>query len=214
MPGFERRGVAALTLAFALAVLAPVVVAASDELPGSLQALPATLREPILRQWQQWRGWNQSERDAFAQRAAAWDALPRAERDLRRERYQAWQALPADQRQQVLAAAAQLAAQPPERRQAWRARFDALDGSQRRGWLLGPTLGTDYAVLQPLLAQLPESEHAALLRTLREMTPQQRADLGVLVQRTPPQQREALRHELATTTTSGRGDWLWQRLQY
>lgn len=210
MPGFERHRVGAV----ALAVLLPLATVVAQELPGGLRDLPASLREPVLRQWQQWQGWSKTERDDFARRAAAWDALPRAERERRRERYRAWLALPAQERQQVLAAAAQFAAQAPERRQAWRARFDALDGSQRRGWLLGPVLGVDYPALQPLLAQVPESEHAPLLQALREMTPQQRADLGVLVQRTPPQERQALRHELVAATTAGRGDWLWRRLQY
>jgi hypothetical protein len=69
-------------------------------------------------------------------------------------------------------------------------------------------------VLQPLLAQVPASEHEPLLRTLRAMTSQQRRELGVLAQRTPPARREALRRDLMATSADARGDWLWRQLQH
>ena len=47
---------------------------------------------------------------------------------------------------------------------------------------------------------------------LRAMTPPQRHDLSVLVQRTPPQERALLRNELVSTAAASRNDWLWDRL--
>jgi hypothetical protein len=102
---------------------------------------------------------------------------------------------------------------PEDQRQALRERFDALDSSERRGWLLGPVLGADYPALQPLLAQVPEAEHAPLLAVLRAMSPGQRRDLAVLVQRTPPQERGSLRRELVSTAAGSRDQWLWSRLE-
>ena len=77
---------------------------------------------------------------------------------------------------------------------------------------LGPVLGVDYPRLQPLLAQVPSDEGDDLLRTLRAMTPQDRDRLAVLVQRTPPQAREALRRELVSTSDANRAAWLLLRL--
>lgn len=159
------------------------------------------------------RGWSEAERVAHAARVAAWDALPAATRAARRERYAAWRALPLDERTRLVQARSAFAALEPVQREALRARFDTLDGAMRRGWRLGPALGADYPRLQPLLAQVPEPEHAPLLRTLRAMTPSQRTDLGVLVQRTPPQDRAALRRELVSTASAQRDGWLYERLQ-
>ena len=110
------------------------------------------------------------------------------------------------------AAGRQFAQLPAEQQQTLRARFDALDRSERRGWLLGPDLGADYPALQPLLAQLPAAEHAGVLAALRAMDSRQRRDLAVLVQRTPPQDRAGLRRELLATAAANRDDWLWERL--
>jgi hypothetical protein len=197
-----------------LAMVAAVAGSTPPELDDLLQRLPpatqATLRENARR----WDALPPAEQAALRERAAQWDALPRAGRDARRERYLAWQALSPAERAQAQAAASQYAAMPPDLQAAWRAQFDAMDRSDRRGWLFGPTLGADYAVLQPLLAQVPEAEHAALLRTLRSMTPQQRRELGVLAQRTPPGARAELRRELVSVSAQERGDWLWRRLQH
>ena len=201
------------------AILTLVLVAAGagstpPELADLLERLPPAVQARLLGNATQWDAWSPAQQTAFRERAARWDALPRAERDARRERYLAWQAMSAAERAQVQAAAAQYAAMPPDLQGAWRAQFDAMDRSDRRGWLFGPALGADYGMLQPLLAQVPESDHAALLRTLREMTPQQRRELGVLAQRTPPAGREALRRELLSVGANERADWLWTRLQH
>jgi hypothetical protein len=101
---------------------------------------------------------------------------------------------------------------PADQQQALRAQFEAIDRSERRGWLLGPSLGADYPALQPLLAQLPEAQHTAMLVALRALTPAQRKDLAVLVQRTQPQDRERLRIGLLGAPAAQRGAWLQDAL--
>lgn len=177
-----------------------------------LPRLPPPVRERLQQRAALWARWSPAQRQAFAERAAAWDALPREQRIARRERYAAWQALDPAQHRRLRAVAARFAALPARQQQALREEFAALDRSVRRGWLLGPELGADYAGLQPLLAQVPPAEHAELLEVLRSMTRRQRDDLVVLVQRTPPQDRAGLRRELVSTAAASRDEWLWSRL--
>jgi hypothetical protein len=198
----------------ALALVAGGAGSRPPELADLMERLPPAAQTQLRENARQWESWSPAQQAEFRERAAQWDALPRSERDGRREHYRAWQGLSALERTQVHTAAAQYAAMPPDLQAAWRAQFDAMDGSDRRGWLLGPALGADYAILQPLLAQVAESEHAPLLRTLREMTPQQRRELGVLAQRTPPAARAELRRELLSVGAGERADWLWRRLQH
>lgn len=200
-----------LAAAMALAAAAPAR-ALPPELERSLDKLPAPVQARVRANGQRWDGWNEAQRHEFARRAAQWNQLGAAERGARRERYLAWQALSAEERAQLQAAAARYAALPPEQRQALRAQFDALDRSERRGWLLGPALGADYPALQPLLAQLPQEQHAAMLAALRGLSPAQRKDLAVLVQRTPPQERERLRAALLAAPAGQRGAWLQDAL--
>lgn len=109
------------------------------------------------------------------------------------------------------AAAAALAAEEPRVQAALRARFSALDAMERRGWRLGPTLGADYASLQPLVGFVGEEERAPLLDALRALTPEQRAQLGELALRTPPTARADLRAELLAQPPQLRGDWVAAR---
>ena len=152
------------------------------------------------------------QRVQFGRRLAEWNALPLAEREDRRARYRAWLQLDEAERTRLRAVAAEIANFPPQRRQALRTQFDALDASQRRGWRLGPTLGADYEKLQPLLAYVPPGQRLPLLTTLRSMTAEQRAGLAVLAQRTPPQDREALRGELLALSPAQVAAWLRRRL--
>jgi hypothetical protein len=126
---------------------------------------------------------------------------------------EAWQQLDAIEQAQVRAADAALQSQGPDVRAGLRARFAVLDAMERAGWLLGPTLGTDYVALQPLVGFVGEDERGPLLMALRGLTPQQRARLGELSARTPPAGREQLRRELLATPPAGRGAWLEQRVQ-
>lgn len=178
----------------------------------SVAKLPAAQRARLQAQAARWDAWSEAQRAALRHRAAAWAALSPEARASRRERYAAWHRLPPIEQAQVRAVAARWRQMDPAQQQAWRARFEAQDGSTQRGWLLGPALGADYPRLQPLLAQVPAAEQAPLLRALRELTPAQRTDLAVLVQRTPPHERSMLRRELVSTAADQRQAWLWQRL--
>ena len=197
---------ASLTLAvFALAAMPPQLAQRMDHLSAATQDM---LRAHDTA----WVALTPSQQDIVRRRMAAWDALPEAVRRDRREHWQAWRALPADQRLQVQAAAIALAALPPQQQLAWHAAFAQADAGERHGWLLGPALGADFVALQPLLMQVPADLRGPLLRTLRDMTPAERADLAVLAQRTPPQKREALQRALVATSATNRAGWLQSRL--
>lgn len=152
------------------------------------------------------------QRVRFGQALAAWNALPLGEREARRAHYQAWLQLDQAERARLRVLAAQVAAYPPERRRALRLQFDALDDVQRHGWRLGPVLGREYPQLHPLLAYVPEAQRLPLLARLRALSGQQRADLALLAQRTPPQDRQALREALLATPLAGVTDWLSAQL--
>lgn len=200
-------GLLALVLALALAQALP------PSLQGRAEQLPPPLRAQLQQRAATWEAWTPTQQRAFRQRLQEWNALPRAQRGARRESYMAWQALDSIDREQVQAARARYSTLPAEQQQALRARFAELDTNLRRGWLLGPRLGADYAALQPLLQQVPAEQRLPLLAALRDMDHVGRANLAVLVQRTPPQERDALRRELLSTAAANRDAWLRSRLE-
>lgn len=195
---------------------APLAVRGAMALPDLLQSrlpqLPATLQAQLRARDTLWQGLDADARQQLRQRIAAWDALPTPQRRARRERWQAWQALPPDQRLAVEAAALAFAALPPDQQQALHTQFAQRDETDRRGWLLGPALGSDYDALQPLLLTVPPQERLPLLEALRALTPTERADLAMLAHRTPPQQRDALRRGLLSTASANRDAWLQAQL--
>lgn len=203
-----------LGLGLGLGVLSGV--AAAQSLPPDLveraQALPVPTREELQRHAATLAAMTPAQREAFARRVAEWDALVPAWQRERREAWQAWLALPVAERARVQAAASTFAALPADRQQALRARFDALDGSNKHGWLLGPGLGADYPSLHALIAQVPAPQREALLAALRAMSPRTRTNLAVLSQRTPPQERDALRTQLLAVPEAQRDAWLRERL--
>lgn len=194
----------------AVAVLAALTlgVAALTATAAAQSARPGTepVRQSVASQL------NQSQRAALQRRVAAWDALAPGQRSERRARYDAWRALTAPERAQLRAIAAQMASFEPDREQALRSQFEALDQREQRAWRLGPQLGAQYDALQPLLAFVPPEQRQALLAMLRSMPAAQHADLAVLIQRTPPQARQALREDLLALAPSQRGAWLRQRM--
>ena len=210
------RLLAGLLLACVLGGGAAAVAQSLPSLPESLRetaaSLPAAQRSRLYRRAEAFAAMDAASREQLRRRLAEWQALPEAQRRERRERWQAWQALPAAERARLQAAASAFAALPVQEQLDLRARFAQLDESHRRGWLLGPALGADWERLQPLLMHVPADQRAPLLAALRGMTAQQRADLGVLAQRTPPQQRERLRRELLAQPPAARGRWLVDRL--
>src|SRR5690606_23319234 len=66
---------------------------------------------------------------------------------------------------------------------------------------------------QPLLMQVPAAQREPLLAVLHELSALQLDDLATLAQRTPPQERDALRRELLSTAATSRTAWLRQRLR-
>lgn len=194
------------------ALLATSAHALPPDLRDRMPQLPAGMQRTLLARDAQWQAMTPAQQQALRQRLAAWHALPPSQRRERRETWQAWQALPAADRLQVRAAALAFAAKSPPEQQALRAEFAQLDASERRGWRLGPGLGSAFATLQPLLLQVPDIERLPLLAALRTLTPAQRSDLGVLAQRTPPLQRDALRRALLSTAQVNRAGWLQSEL--
>ena len=93
-------------------------------------------------------------------------------------------------------------------------RFAQLPAGDRRGWLLGPRLGLAWPRLQPLLMQVPADEREPLLAALHTLSPLQLDDLATLAQRTPPQERDALRRGLLATAQPDRTAWLQERLRH
>lgn len=188
----------------------------TSALPMQLQTrfshLPAALQHELQARDDMWAGLAPARQQALRQRFKAWDALAGPVRRERRERWQAWRALPTEQRLQVQAAAMAFGCLPAEQQRALRTQFAALDQSERRGWLLGPALGADFVALQPLLLQVPAAQREPLLAALRVMTPAERIDLATLAQRTPPQQRDALRRALLSTSQANRAVWLQSQL--
>lgn len=181
-------------------------------LRASVHALPPAQRAQLLERQALLDHLSPSARARLQQRLAAWDARPAAEQRALREAWAAWRALPLIEQAQLRNAAATFATLPVDQQRALRARYDALDASERQGWRLGPVLGADYPQLHALLAQVPEAQREPLLAALRTMTPGERADLAVLAQRTPPQTRDELRRQLLSTDPAQRAAWLRRRV--
>lgn len=163
----------------------------------SAPAMPAPLAGPLT---------------ASAGLHARWATLPPVQQHEMRARYAAWRTLPESERQRVRRAAAELAALPAAERTTLQARFAGLDRLYRDGWRLGPQLGAAWPKLQPLLGYLPEAQREPMLDLLRQLDARQLEQLGLLSQRTPPQEREALREQLLAAPASTRGEWLRRRL--
>lgn len=204
-----RRSLAAIACLLSATALAQGL---PPSLRGSIDALPPAQRVQVLARQAQLDALPALERARLQQRLADWEARPLQERRARREAWAAWQALPPTERARLRLAATAFAALPADEQQALRARYQALDESERRGWRLGPALGADYAALHALFAQVPEAQREPLLAVLRTLTPGERADLAVLAQRTPPQARDALRRELLSTAAEQRVHWLRRRV--
>ncbi len=202
-----------MTLVIALLAAAMQLSAQTATLAERIGQLPAPLQKQLKARQARLQAMTPAQRQALTQRIAAWDALPLAERRRRREHWQAWQALSPSEQWQLRTAVRQFAALPQAQQQALRTQFKKLDGNDRRGWLLGPSLGADYPGLRPLLMQVPVAQREPLLSILRAMPRAERLDLITLAQRTAPQERDALRRELISTPAVNRAGWLRSRLQ-
>lgn len=129
-----------------------------------------------------------------------------------RRRYAAWQALPAPEQARIRDAAQRMAALPPAQQQTLRARFDAQDQRFRDGWLLGPQLGQLFPKLQGLFGYLPADQREPALAILRQLSVDQLAQLSLVAQRTPPQERDQVRSQFLSLAPGARDAWLKQNV--
>ena len=190
-------------------LLCPVLAQA---LPPALETLPDAARSGLEARAARLAELTPEARAALAARVAAWHALPAEERGRRRIAHAAAEALPHEERMRLQRAAERFDALPEAEQRALRLEFEQLDQGLRRGWRLGPVLGLDWPGLHPLFSAMPETEHVPALLALRAMSPQGRADLAALVQRTPPHEREALRQAWLAAPADGRDAWLRARV--
>ncbi len=123
-----------------------------------------------------------------------------------------WQALPEAERARVREAARRLAALPPDQQQTIRATFAAQDTRFREGWRLGPTLGAQFPKLEGLFGYLPIEQRDAALAALRQLSPEQLAQLTLIAQRTPPQERDKVRADFLALPAGGRDRWLHENV--
>ncbi|WP_313344477.1 DUF3106 domain-containing protein [Stenotrophomonas sp.] len=137
--------------------------------------------------------------------AAALD--PAQLRELR-SRYAQWQALPESERARIREAARRVAALPAAQQQTLRATFNEQDQRFRDGWLLGPQLGQLFPKLQGLFGFLPAEQREPALAVLRQLNVDQLAQLTLVAQRTPPQERDQVRNQFLALAPAGRDAWL------
>ncbi|PPT36560.1 hypothetical protein XarjCFBP7653_16770 [Xanthomonas arboricola] len=147
-----------------------------------------------------------------AQQRARWDALTPAQRSELRARYAAWKGLTATDRVVVRQARERLHGLPDDQQRALRTQFTAMDRLHRDGWRLGSQLGAFYPQLQPLIGYVPPAQRDTLLAALRSLDAGQLEQLAVLAQRTPPQERDALRDALLAQAPATRSAWLKRQL--
>ncbi len=134
-------------------------------------------------------------------------AHPAQLRELRSQQAQ-WQALPESERSRIREAARRLAALPADQQQSLRATFAAQDARFRDGWRLGPTLGAQFPKLEGLFGFLPVEQRDTALSVLRQLTPDQLAQLTLIAQRTPPQERDTVRAAFLALAPADRDRWL------
>lgn len=129
-----------------------------------------------------------------------------------RGRYAVWQSLPESERARVRDGARRIAALSPAQQQALRERFAQQDQRFRDGWLLGPQLGQWFPKLQGLFGYLPAEQREPALAILRQLNVDQLAQLSLIAQRTPPQEREQVRSQFLALAPGARDAWLKQHV--
>ncbi len=126
----------------------------------------------------------------------------------RRADYATWRALPEGERERVRQAAARFNALPADQQQRLRQQFQAQDQAFREGWRLGPQLGLEFPKLHGLFGFVPPEQREAALAVLRQLSPAQLAQLTLVAQRTPPQERDAVRSAFLAVPAAERDSWL------
>ena len=194
--------------ALVLLMLAWPAQALPPHLLRQVETLPPAERARVQQQAREWRKLSPERQQALRQRAAEWDALDPAVRQSRRAAWETWQALPEVDKAKLRATAALYARMSETQRHALAERYAALDAFERDGWRLGPVLGADWPHLHGLFALVPDDQRLPLLAMLRGLDERARADLAVIAQRTPPEERDALRRKLLSMPAPARADWL------
>ncbi|MGE6333720.1 DUF3106 domain-containing protein [Stenotrophomonas sp. NPDC077659] len=126
----------------------------------------------------------------------------------RRADYAAFKALPEGERDRIRQAAARFAALPAAQQQRLREQFQAQDQSFRDGWRLGPRLGMQFPKLHGLFGLVPPEQRETALVVLRQLTDAQLTQLTLVAQRTPPQERDAVRSAFLAVPPAERDAWL------
>ncbi len=139
---------------------------------------------------------------------AAFAQLSPEQQRQRRADYASWKALPEGERERIRQAAARFAALPAEQQQRLREQFQAQDQTFRDGWRLGPQLGMQFPKLHGLFGLVPPEQREAALAALRQLSPAQLTQLTLVAQRTPPQERDAVRSAFLAVPAAERDAWL------
>ncbi len=126
----------------------------------------------------------------------------------RRADYAAWRALPEGERERIRQAAARFNALPADQQQRLRQQFRDQDQAFRDGWRLGPQLGLEFPKLHGLFGFVPPEQRETALAVLRQLSPAQLAQLTLVAQRTPPQERDAVRSAFLAVPAAERDSWL------
>lgn len=126
----------------------------------------------------------------------------------RRADYAAWRALPEAERERIRQAAARFNALPADQQQRLRQQFREQDQAFRDGWRLGPQLGLEFPKLHGLFGFVPPEQRETALAVLRQLSPAQLAQLTLVAQRTPPQERDTVRSAFLAVPAAERDSWL------
>ncbi|WP_313440711.1 DUF3106 domain-containing protein [Stenotrophomonas sp.] len=139
---------------------------------------------------------------------AAFAQLDPQQQRQRRADYATWKSLPEGERERIRQAAARFAALPAAQQQHLREQFQAQDQAFRDGWRLGPQLGMEFPKLHGLFGLVPPEQREAALAALRQLSAAQLTQLTLVAQRTPPQQRDAVRSAFLAVPAAERDAWL------
>jgi len=176
-------------------------------LPLSLSAAPQTLNVPLPPPVPATS--SAAPAPAAAPAApASFAQLDAPQQRQRRADYAAWRALPESERERIRQAAARFNALPADQQQRLRQQFQAQDQAFREGWRLGPQLGLEVPKLHGLCGFVPPEQREAALAVLRQLSPAQLAQLTLVAQRTPPQERDTVRGAFLAVPAAARDTWL------
>lgn len=173
-------------------------------LPLSLSATPQTVNVPLPPP----SPGTTTAPPAPAAAPSTFDHLDAQQQRQRRADYATWRALPEGERERVRQAAARFNALPADQQQRLRQQFQAQDQAFREGWRLGPQLGLEFPKLHGLFGFVPPEQREAALAVLRQLSPAQLAQLTLVAQRTPPQERDAVRSAFLAVPAAERDSWL------